>query len=347
MMAANMNFFSTHKTELLVFGLCIMLFSCNQPDSDQHRELQEVTIGITSTYQGEAATYVAKERGYFEQNGLDVTLKSNLSGKNSMRDLIDGVVQIAHAAETPVVYSIMDTSYLEGSNDASFQIFADKIYSHKIQKIIARKDHGIYEAEDIVGKRVALYQGTQLDYFFDSFLLEHQILNDEIETVDMSPREQVKAIKDGEIDVTVTWEPFSSYIQKELGENAVFLDTDLTYSTLWLSVALDSYAQSHPDVLAAYLESIKMAQEYIYENPVYAKKLLARKTNVPLDVVESLWTEIDFQLSLSERMLSLLEDQARWMIRNDLADTTIQNMEQLINFGPMEEVHPSGITVVR
>ncbi|MCG2589866.1 NrtA/SsuA/CpmA family ABC transporter substrate-binding protein [Rhodohalobacter sp. WB101] len=346
-MIASRSVQKSFRIELYAVLFCCMLTGCYQSESGQHEELQEVAIGVTSTYQGEAATYIAKERGFFELNGLNVTLKENPSGKISMRDLIDGVVQIAHVAETPVIYSIMDTSYFKGSGHPPFQIFADKIYSHDIQKIIGRRDHGITEAEDIVGKKVAIYQGTQLDYFFDSFLLEHQILNSEIEIVNMSPEKQIEAIKNGEIDVSVTWEPYSSYIQKELGENAVHIDTDLTYSTLWLSVALNSYASSHPDILAAYLESIKMAQDYIRENPSDAQEILARKTNVPLDVIESLWTEIDFELSLSERMLTLLEDQARWMIRNDLADTTIQNMEELINFGPMEQVHPIGITVVR
>jgi NitT/TauT family transport system substrate-binding protein len=338
---------SFSRARFLVIWFCILLAGCNQSDGGQDANLTQVTIGITSSYQGEATTYVAKERGYFKENGLDVTLKSNPSGKASLRDLFEGRVQIAHVAETPAVYSIMDTSYFGEMSVPPFQIFADKIYSHKIQKIIARRDQGITEAEDIVGKKVALYQGTQLDYFFDSFLLEHQILDDEIEILNMSPEEQVDAIQTGVIDVSVTWEPYASYIQHELGENAISLDTDLTYSTLWLSAALNSYAESNPDVLISYLEAIKMAQEYIRENPEYAQKLLAQKTDVPIDVVEPLWTEIDFELSLSERMLTLLEDQARWMIRNDLADTTIQNMEEFINFGPMEEVHPRGITIVR
>lgn len=337
---------SFFRTRFLVIGFSILFVGCNQSDSGQNINLQQVKIGITSTYQGEAATYVAKERGYFKENGLDVTLKPNPSGKVSLQDLFDGVVQISHVAETPVIYSIMDTSYHPGTIPA-FQIFADKNYSNKIQKIVGRKDHGISEAEDIVGKKIGLSQGTQLDYFFDSFLLEHQILSDEIEIVNMDPKEQIEAIKNGEIDVSITWEPYASYIEQALGENAVFLDTDLTYSTLWLSVALDSYAEANPDVLTAYLASIKKAQEYIRKNPAYAQELLANKTDVPLDVVESLWTEIDYELSLSERMLTLLEDQARWMIRNDRADTTIQSMEELINFSPMEEVHPHGITIVR
>ncbi len=334
-------------TGLLVISFCLFFSGCNHSNSGQDTNLREVKIGITSTYQGEAATYVAKERGFFEDNGLDVTLKANSSGKESLFDLFDGVVQIAHVAETPVIYSIMDTSYYPGAPTPSFQIFADKIYSHKIQRIIARKDQGIVEAEDIVDKKVAIYEGTQLDYFFDSFLLEHQILKSELEIVNMSPGQQLEAIKNGEIDVTVTWEPYASYIQQELGDNATFLDTDLTYSTLWLSTTLDSYAAENPEVLTAYLNAIKEAQEYIRNNPAYAQELLAEKTNVPLDVVKSLWTEMDYNLSLSERMLTLLEDQARWMIRNDVADTTIKSMEEFINFGPLEEVNPDGITVVR
>lgn len=335
------------RARFLVILFCILIAGCNQSNSEQDTNLQKVTIGITSSYQGEATTYVAKERGYFEANGLDVTLKANASGKQSLFDLFDGIVQIAHVAETPVVYSIMDTSYYPGSSIPSFQIFADKVYSNKIQRIIARKDSGITEAEDIVGKRVALYHGTQLDYFFDSFLLEHQIFKSELEIVDMSPKQQLEAIQNGEIDVTVTWEPYATYIQKELGDNAVLIDTDLTYSTLWLSTALDSYAEEHPEVLVAYLKSLKQAQEYIKSNPIYAQELLAEKTRVPRDVVKSLWTEMDYELSLSERMLTLLEEQTRWMIRNKIADTTIQSMEQFINFSPLEEVNPDGITVVR
>lgn len=347
MMNASQKIFSLFWPGCLVAGFSFLFVACGQPDSRQNQDLKPVKISIISTYQGETATYVAKERGYFERNGLDVTLKPNPSGKVSMQDLFDGVVQIAHVSETPLIYSIMDTTYPSKVAIPSFQIFADKIYSHKIQKIIGRKDRGITDAKDIVGKKVGIFQGTQLDYFFDSFLLEHQIFNDELVIENMSPQEQLQAIKNGEIDVSVTWEPYASYIQKELGDNAAFLDTELTYSTLLLSVALDSFAESNPDVLVAYLKSIKMAQEYIRENPEYAQELLARKVNVPQDVVQSLWTEIDFELSLSERMLTLLEDQARWMIRNDLADTTIQSMEQFINYSPMEEVHPNGITVVR
>lgn len=332
-----------------LFTICFwtIFAGCTQNDTDDEQELTPLHIGITSSYQGEAATYVALERGFFRDNGLDVTLKSNPSGRVSLKDLFDETVQIAHVSETPVLYSLLDTSYYPQTTVPPFQIFADMVYSNKIQKIIARKDHGITDPLDIVGKKVALLKGTQLDYFFDSFLLEHQISKDEFEVINMNPSEQLDAIQNGEIDVAVLWEPYASFVQNKLGENATNLETDLTYSTLWLSTTLDSYAKSHPGVLKSYLRSIKAAQEYIKDHPEYTQELLSRRADVPLDVVKSLWTEIDFELSLSERMLTLLEDQGRWMIRNNFADKTISDMKQFVNFGPMQEVHPRGITVVR
>lgn len=330
----------------LIVCVCLLFTQCS-PNTERQTDLKQVKIGITSTYQGEAATYVAQEKGFFKENGLDVTLKLNPSGRTSLHDLLNGVVQIAHVAETPVVYSLLDTGYFPEDSIPSFQIFADMVYSNKTQKIVGRKDHGIHEPLDIVGKKVAYLRGTQLDYYFDSFLLEHQISKDEFETVNMNPSEQLKALKNGEIDVAVMWEPYASFVKNELGESAVFLETNLTYSTLWLSTTLNSYAESNPDVLVSYLKSIKAAQEYIRDNPEYTQELLARRTEVPLHIIESLWTEFDFELSLSERMLTLLENQARWMIRNNFADTTMQEMQQFVNFNPMQEVHPRGITIVR
>lgn len=335
--------------EFYLIALAVFFFcaGCSELNRGNTENLKPVNIGITSTYQGEAATYVALDRGIFEDHGLEVTLRKNPSGKTSLRNLYEGEVQIAHVAETPLVYSLLDTSYFPGLSIPPFQIFADKIYSNKIQKVIANRSAGIHEPVDIVGKKIGLVKGTQLDFFFDSFLLEHQISKEEIEMVDLNPTEQVEAIKNGEIDVAVSWEPYATYIQHELGNNAAFLDTDLTYSTLWLSVTLKSFAEANQDILIAYLESLKDAQEYIRQNPDYARQLVSEQTGVPLAVVESLWNEIDYELSLSERMLTLLEDQARWMIRTNVADTTIRNIQQYVHFEPMQKVHPKGITIVR
>jgi ABC-type nitrate/sulfonate/bicarbonate transport system substrate-binding protein len=329
---------------ILFTALTVLLQGC---EADQNeREMAPLTVGVTSSYLGEAATFTALEKGYFEEHGLDVTLKLNDSGRNSIRDLFSGDVDIAHVAETPVVYSVMRSDYINGDLP-DFRIFAEMIYSHHIQKIIARRDAGIEHPTQIEGKRVGVYRGTQLDYFFDSFLLEHQIDHYTLSYQNLTPGEQIDKITAGEIDVAVVWEPAATYIKEALGEQAIELTTSLTYSTLWLAATLSDFARDNPELLIRYLQALQQAQEFIKESPDEAREILSSYTEIPIHIVESIWNEIDYQLSLSERMLSLLEDQARWMIQNDLADTTRYDMKQFIHYDPMQAVHPNGITIIR
>lgn len=318
--------------------------SCNHQRQNNVLQPEKITVGITTSYLGEAAAFTAKEKGFFEDYGLDVTLKLNPSGAKSIKDLFRGEVDIAHVAETPVIYTLLDSSYYKG-DVPSFQIITDMIFSHNIQRIIARKDHGISNPKDIVGKKVATYKGTQLDYYLDSFLLEHQIPQSSITTVNLDPVAQVEAINSGEVDVAVNWEPYATYIEQNLGDNATSLETELTYSTLWMASTLDSYAESNPDVLENYLRALKKAQDYIKSHPRETKELLAEHTGISLEVLDSLWDEVVFELSLSERMLTLLEEQARWMSREGIADTTDFRANQIINYEPMRKVYPEGIIV--
>lgn len=330
---------------ITLIGLCSLLACSNK--GKRADSLTKVRVGITETFLGEAATFTAREQGFFKQNGLKVELESNSSGGVSIRELFRGGVDIAHVAETPVVYSLLDSSYYKKEPLPSFQIFADMMYATEVQHIVARKDHGITKPKDLIGKTIAVYKGTQLDYFFDSFLLESQIPKEKIKVVNMNPTEQVKAIIKGEIDVAITWEPYASYILQKLGGRAVSLEPQLSYSTLWLVTTLDSYAQNNPKVLINYLRSIKQAQDYIDAHPEETQQLLARKTGVPVDAVKASWEDIDYELSLSERMITLLEDQVRWMKRAGSVDTVTVNFREMINFGPMHTVHPRGITVIR
>ena len=331
---------------LLAILLFVVVGGCQNHD-DAPSTLTDVRVGITQSYLGEAATFVAQEQGYFEDHGLNVQFEENTSGSTSIRELFEGKVHIAHVAETPVVYSLVDSSYYEGKQVPPFQIFADMIYADEIQHIVGRKDAGIESPKDIAGKRVGVYNGTQLDYFLDSFLLEHQVSQASLRLLDMTPAEQLKTITSGKIDVAVTWEPYASYIKQRLGDQAIFLDTKLTYSTLWLAVTLNRYGTKNSDVLTNYLKALHQADTYIEEHPRSAQQLLARRTGVPIAAVEATWNHLDFELSLSERMITLLDEQSRWMQRNNVADTSEIDFRSLINFEPMRAVYPKGITVIQ
>ena len=335
---------SDFRTALFYISVIILFLGCNTTDDE--RELIPVKVGITS-YIGEAATFVAVEKGFFRENGLDVTLQVNNAGSESIRQLYAGDVDIAHIAETPILYSKLQSGYYTGERKGKLQIVANLTLANRTQKGIGRRDAGIQEPGDIRGKRVALARGTQLEYLLDSFLLENQISISEIDTMHMHVMDQAEAIKEGEIDVAFVWEPYATQILFNLDDNAVVLPTKLTYSTLWLINVLDSFSNENPEIIKAYLKSILQAQQYIRENPAWAIELLAEKTSTEYDVVHTVINQIDYELNLSELMLNLLKEQQRWMLESGIADQGEIDIFDLINFEYMEEIYPKGISLIR
>jgi ABC-type nitrate/sulfonate/bicarbonate transport system substrate-binding protein len=324
----------------------VLLGSCGDRTQDVPGDLKPLTIGVTS-FIGEAAAFIAEEKGFFEDNGLDVDLRVNTSGSESIAQLISGEVDIAHVTETPLLFALLDSSSNVEDRRDSIQIVANMIMANRIQKVVGRRDAGIESPEDIVGKRVGLAGGTQSEYHLDSFLLEYQMKVTQIDTVHMSPDEQADAIRSGNIDVAVTWEPQASLMEYDLGDNGIELATQLTYSTLWLSTVQDQFAEQNQDMMISYLESLRQAQIYIVENPEEVIEIMSERTGVPADIIADVISQIDYELNISEHMLYLLDEQQQWILREMPQDQEEIDTIDIINTRFMEDVYPSGITLIR
>lgn len=318
---------------LLVFSSC-------------EKSLEKVDVGTTPFF-GEAAFYVAEARGFFEEHGLDVISHSHSAGKESLKKLYSGQIDIAHTAELPIVYAMNEAPEYEG--EITMSICANMIYNNDMQKIIARGDKGIEDPADLVNKKIGFFKGTTSEFFLDNFLLEHNIADTAVERLNIDIAKQSDAIKNGKIDAVVSWEPHASKILSEMENRAIKLNTKIDHSTLWLVVSSDAYISENPDVIKAYLQALRQTQIWIKSHPGQTQSLLAQKTNASKELMAQLWNDIDYELSLRERMLLLLEDQQRWMRQKGYighGDKKI-NFEDIIYFRAMEEVYPEGVTIIR
>lgn len=310
-------------------------------------DLTTVRVGITNFW-GEAAFYVAQTEGFFEEEGLEVVASPHSAGKESLKDLYEEKVDIAHVAEIPVVFAL---SGLEppSNNDISLKVFAGLIYTSNSQKIIARRDQGINEPQDLKGKKVGLYEETTSEYFFDTFLLEHGLREENIERIDIDISEHFEALKNGQVDVVVSWEPYASEILRKLNENTVKLNSVLGHSTLWMATSSETFIRKHPETIVKYLRALKKSQDYIQRHREETQKLIAKNTNTSLEIIRNIWASIDYELSIGERMLYLLNEQQRWLVQKEHIDdsTKLSEISDAIYFEALDKVYPEGITVIR
>lgn len=325
------------------FYIFLCFVACSQKESV---EVIPLKVGVTA-FVGEVATFIAQEKGYFADEGLDVSIKINNSGVESMKQLLDGDLDLAHTSESPLLYALLDSTFHHAKPNSELQILANMVLSNRIQKIISRKSLGILEPKDLEGKKVALVKNSQSDYHFDSFLLENDLDRNDMTILDYTPELQKAALKNGDVDAVVVWEPHGTHLLELMPDDTFEMQTSLTYSTLWLAISLRSLEEQKPGASTRYLRSLLRAHEYIYENPEEVIALTVETTRVPESVIRKVRQEIDFYLSLSERMIMLLEWQQLWLEKKGIKQNSPIRINDYINYKPMGEVAPAAISVIR
>jgi len=160
--------------------------------------LEKVTVGAEASLLT-AAIWLAESKGYFENEGLDVTIKEFDSGRLSFLAMLNGEgVDISTVAPTPIMFNSFERD--------DFAIFATFVYSYEDVKVIARKDKGIVTAADLVGKKVGTPAGTTGQFFLNAFLTDNGIRAKDVEVIDISPPDLPAALTNNQVDAIVIWE---------------------------------------------------------------------------------------------------------------------------------------------
>jgi len=287
-----------------------------------------------------ASVWVAENKGYFQEEGIDLSIKEFDSGRLSFNAMLAGEgVDISTVAPTPIMF----TSF--GRQD--FSILAVFAFSSDDIKVIARGDKGISTAVDLIGKRIGTAVGTTGQFFLGSYLTRNGILVSEVEVVDFSPSELPGALENNEVDAIVIWEPHAYNAQQLLGNNTVRLPSANIYRTAFNFTVMNSFAEARPDVLESFLRAIIRATEFINSNKDESIIIVAERLGLDRVVTTALWDDFTFDVFLDQSLLLTLEAEANWAIENNLADNTVApNYLDYFFFKTLEEVSPETITIV-
>jgi sulfonate transport system substrate-binding protein len=322
----------------------ILLWSCQQQHVED-KELQILSVGLTP-YVGEVATFIALEEGFFEEEGLAVHIVINTSGVESMKQLLDGKVDVAHSSEAPLMHALVDSTFHPHAIRKDLRVISNMILSNRLQKIIIRKENPIINPTTENRSLVGLVRNSQSEYHFDSFLLEHQLEPDRFELVNLTPAEIKPALQNGVIQATAIWEPYATDILRSLGKEVVEAETKLVYNSLWLAVVPQELLLEKPALAIGYLKALRKAQEFILKNPSRAIDILEKNTQMPRDLLEMVRDELDYYLSLGEKTLIVLDWQQEWMNKRGIGVGNRLDPKIILDYKPLSIAFPQGISVL-
>jgi ABC-type nitrate/sulfonate/bicarbonate transport system substrate-binding protein len=320
---------------LLVGGYFIFLG--NEKEEKYSGPVEKITLGAETSLLT-AAVWIADEKGFFEEYGLDLEIVEFESGKASFNDMLNNGVDISTVAPTPIMFNSFERD--------DFSIFATFVSSTEDVKVIARKDSGINQAKDLIGKKIGTPAGTTGQFFLSSYLTFRGVDYSEIEEVDISPSNLPNALNNGEVDAIVIWEPHAYNAINLLGGNSIHLPSPEVYDETFNFMVMDNYVENNPEVLVRFLKALDKATKFIENNKEESQRIVADRLKLDIEVMTVLWKDFVFDITLEQSLILTLEAEAQWAINNNLTEATeIPNYLDYINIDALREVKPESITI--
>ncbi len=300
-------------------------------------EDMDTIVVAYSPFESCALFLIAVDQHFFEENGLNLTLYKSDSGAAALDDMLNGKADLAvSVSEFPLVRKVFRGTPARAV--ASIDR-ADYIY------IVARKDLGIEDPPDLSGKRIGTASGSIAEFYLGRFLTLHGLGIGDVQYVSgLTPPETSDALVNGDLDAAVLAQPYADLAKERLGANAVVWPAQSSQPLYALVVSTEGWIAEHPEQLTRFLRALAEAEEYTIAHPAEAKAILQRRLGLDPGYMDTAWEQNQFTLSLDQSFITAMEDEARWMIANNMTDAeSIPDFTRYVSTESLEQVKPGSV----
>jgi len=238
------------KQLFLLISFTAILFSAD-------KTLEKVSIQLKWFYQFQfAGVIMAKEKGFYEEAGLDVTVKERNASKNN-------ILQVANGESE---YGIADSTILRYRSQGKPVRVTAAIFQHNALVLISKRGSGIISPYEMKGKRVSYQEGLD-DSTISSLLAFAGLKESDYVKVpmDFSHMDFVN----GKVDVTeayISSEPF--WIKEKHGIDVNIIDPKSYGIDFYGDLLFTTHKEidEHPKRVAAFTDATLKGWRYALEN---------------------------------------------------------------------------------
>jgi NitT/TauT family transport system substrate-binding protein len=320
-----------------IAGMALLFLACQRGSGAKYTgPVEKITLGVVAI-ESSSLLYIANAKGMFKEHGLDVTIIDFPDGVKASDDLLKNRVDVAAVAD----FIFVTRSFQR--ND--LRIFGS-IFRGDTFEVIARKDRGITKPAHLKGRRIGLTKGTVLDFFMATFLSMHGIAAGSVRLVDLMPSEIPEAISSGSVDAVIAWEPYAGQIRNNLGSKAVTWPGQSGQSYQFVLMAKEEFIKERPIAAERLLKALVEAEKYCAEHTVDAQNLISSRLGHDPASLQSLWKRVDFRVRLDQDLVTLMEDEAKWLLKLKGESRDIPNYLKYIDWRPLEKIKPDAVGLI-
>ncbi len=302
--------------------------------------LKKVTIGFQPS-PPMAILMVAKDKGFFEKQGLDVEMKQFTAGKFALAAFFGGSLDFAVSGDVPPTLAA-----IQGNE---FVVPAQLVKDTKGEvRVVARKDGSLNDASSYFHakkRKLATSSGGGPEFFTYELLNKLGVTKDQIEIVSQKPEDMVAALSNGSVDAISIFDPVAYFGEKALADKGVTFTDDSIYSELYVIEAHVS-VKDDPATLEKLLKALIDAENYLKANPEESKDIVVKYTGLDRKAVDGIWADSDFGVSLTPELLKDWKKEVDWAKATGKvkSDATIPDMSKFIYSDILKKIAPEAVT---
>lgn len=329
--------FAAIAVTIVVFGATILLW-LHTPKSYSGK-MESITMGAPLN-ESSALIFVANDQKFFTGNGLHVTVRDYDFGALALNSLLKGEADIALATEFPLV--------LKALNKENIRTIGS-IGKFEFVYLVGRKDRGIKTVSDLKGKKVATARGTIAEFHLGRYLTLHGVKFEEITLVDLQKSELlVEAVVKGNVDAIVTQEPYVASAAERLGAFGVVWPVQSGQAMFSPMICRKEWITNHPERVTGLLNSLAQAEAFVRNHPAKAEAILRKRLNLEFSYAQTIWLRNQLTLSLDQSLITAMEDEARWLINNNLVTgKTVPDFLDYVYLEGLKAVKPGAVNIIR
>ncbi|MEU7303088.1 ABC transporter substrate-binding protein [Streptomyces sp. NPDC007189] len=274
----------TTRLAALVAAAALLLAGCDSGgtshSSDGRTRLTVAALPLADS----AALYLARDRGLFAKEGLDVRIQPVQQSIQALPALLKGQVNVIASAN----YVTYFQAYEKGTLDLRILAEGVRIAPHMMD-VLVPKDSALKSPADLAGKKVAVAVLNNIQSLTLNAILDAQHAGRPVYRQILFPQ-MGPALQKGQVDAAHAVEPFDTAVQSELGARVLLDGGSGPARGLPASgyVTTADFVKKNPKAAAGFRRAVEAASKLAAGDPAAVRAELPKYAKVTADQARSL-----------------------------------------------------------